>query len=185
MTINEDGTYTLTKDEIDKIIYAYNQKVKDDFLAEVKQLPVGKLCRCPTCDLNVGTYKRTLNAGQIAFIYELRQQYEITGELWHKYDTIQNLVKEYHHKTCTDYSKLTCESWGFIAPKSELKEDGNSSGYFCIRKRGAKFLDGKLKVPKWLLQTSSGLTLEESTELVGFNDFHEAFNLNKLIGKEV
>jgi hypothetical protein len=103
--------------------------------------------------------------------------------IWNFYKDIQDNLYKRFSLNCTDYSKLV--DWGLIQSKKELKDDSNSTGYFCITKKGVQFLRGEITVPKYLIQDSTGKTHGKSEEEISVYAIDKDFNLNNLLNRKV
>jgi hypothetical protein len=185
MKTNADGSVTLSPMEYSELLENATGKLRTEFQFKILNCRNGEIIRCPVCDRNNGRYVRKINLGQVFFMYELYQQYRLTGSIWHRYDKIQKIVERKYNKKCTDYSKLCLLK--LLTPKNEHSDDGNSSGYFSLTKLGAAFVNNEVEIPEYTIQTSEGTILETSTELISIRDFMgnpETFHYLRNINQE-
>ncbi len=157
------------------------QQIVNQFKHDLNHLQLNHHIQCPVCSTNVGTYKRSINQGQILFLYELFEMYLNTKQLYHYYgDVLKNVETKYGRKA-TDYAKLT--KFELIISKGEHNDDGNSSGYFAITKLGARFLNGEVSIPKYIIESTTGVLIEKSKNLITIDQYVENFKFNKLLNK--
>lgn len=187
MTEHEDGSVTLTSVEKDFIFQTAINHYHNNFKQSLSALKERETIPCPTCHRKIGTYLNTITIGHVLLLerlYELCKERRIKKSefVYVHRNELEDYVKENFGKTPNDFtSKLSKHN--LIKKKAELKNDGNSSGYWTITRDGAKFLDGKLRIPKWILYQSDDLVLEVSKELIGVEDITKDFNYNELLNK--
>ena len=147
------------------------KKIVSDLLTQERTV-------CPCCDQSVGRYRRRLSKGQIYFLIELFIEYKRTGKIWHFYNSIKDSVKEKYGNNVSDYSKI--KDWGLMGSKGDYDPDGKSTGYYCISKKGVAFLNGNIYIPKYLYQTTTGETFNQSDKTVHITDYINNFSLKEI-----
>lgn len=146
------------------------------FISMVKQSKQGTVHICPQCQYSVRWYRRRLNKGQVLFIKELYRRWKQTKVLYHYFDDIKDFLKDIHKIKPTDYIKLVDMHMIHSMPNDDkLKE---SSGYFCLTKLGASFVDGLVEVPSYIDQYNNE-TFNVSKDMVGINHNFKKHNKKK------
>ena len=91
---------------------------------------------CPVCRQHAQLYRRKLNAGMARALIQI---YRHAGLEWTRVQDIPDGPRG------GDYAKL--RFWGFLEPRGDKADDGNSSGWWRVTIDGQRFLLNSMTAP--------------------------------------
>lgn len=115
---------------------------------------------CPICRSHIQTYKRTISLSQVYWLI-LLNKYSKGGYRYVDHKVISNRLYEALGRNASDYPLMA--HWGLIECSPV------TSGEYKITSKGIEFIEGKIKVPKYLYFANNKV-FRSSPELISFDD---------------
>lgn len=133
---------------------------------------------CPCCKSHIQTYKRTISKSLVYWLTALRKLSK-DGTKYVHFKKVDQYLYDRLQLNGSDY--IIMKKWYFIQPFTKVDPKTGketSTGEFIITRLGMDFLDGKIKVPKYLY-FSNGKVIKKSKEEITFLD-PKNFDVNDL-----
>lgn len=133
---------------------------------------------CPCCKAHHQTYKRTISKTLVYWMTALRKLTK-DGSKYIHFKTVDQYLYDRLQLNGSDY--IILKKWYMIEPFTKVDPETNketTTGEFTITKLGMDFLDGKIKVPKYLY-FSNGKVIKKSKDEITFLD-PKNFDINDL-----
>jgi len=154
------------------------------FRTKVKLLERKQKIECPCCGTEVGSREEKLYIGHALLLQRWFNLYLENKKPYHHYRDVCRYISDNYNVNTTDYGKLY--AFGLISPMPKEKGiDVNSNGMWCITQRGIAFLQGKYKIPKYILRMNDGHIFERSDEEISIFDINSFFRYDEIFDKNL
>jgi hypothetical protein len=133
---------------------------------------------CPVCRAHHQTYKRTISKTLVYWLTVLKKLSKDGKKSVHFKD-VDNYLYDRLKLNGSDY--IILKHWNLIIPDLEVDEKSGKevyTGKYSITSDGLRFLDGSLRVNKYLY-FANGRVIKKSPELIGYID-PKNFDINDL-----
>lgn len=123
---------------------------------------------CLCCRSHIETYKRTISRALIYWMTALRKMSK-NGQKYLHFKDVDQYLYERLKMNASDY--IILKRWELIEVRTKLDKKNKevSTGEYTITQKGMDFLDGKIRVPKYVYLTN-GRLIKTSPETISFID---------------
>jgi len=151
------------------------QRAKND-LKQGWKTPNG--ANCPCCGQLVKLYKRKITA---MAVYELICLYKKspTDSHYYQYFHRGEFMPNVNHSG-GDWARL--KHWGLIEALENTNPEKKCSGYWCITHKGRDFVEGRIKLPKYIKVYNNKAQITDSELVTVQEALTHKFNYPELMG---